>query len=88
MESNGVLFTVYDISFFAELDWYYEEIEGLVSHVKSSRKAQGFDEILMPGEPEFRLAEQRRQDGISIDDTTWQQLMDAGSRVGLDPNEW
>jgi hypothetical protein len=61
VESNGVLFTVYDISFFTDLDWYFEEVEGMIRHVKASRTAPGFDEILMPGEPEFRLAEARRR---------------------------
>ena len=88
VSSNGVLFTVYDISFFSDLDWYYEEVEGLIRHVKASRTAPGFDEILIPGEPEFRLAATRRQDGISIDDTTWQQIEEAGIRVGLDPQNW
>ena len=88
MESNGVLFTVYDISFFAELDWYYKEVETLVNHVKTSRPAKGFDEILMPGEPEFRLAAQRRENGIKLDETTWQQLREAGTRVGLNPDKW
>ena len=88
VSSNGVLFTVYDISFFTDLDWYYEEVEGLIRHVKASRTAPGFDEILIPGEPEFRLAAKRREEGISIDDTTWQQIEEAGIRVGLDPQKW
>ena len=88
MESNGVLFTVYDISFFAELDWYYKVVETLVNHVKTSRPAKGFDEILIPGEPEFRLAAQRRENGIKLDETTWQQLREAGTRVGLNPDKW
>lgn len=88
VESNGVLFTVYDISFFSDLDWYYEEVEGMIQHVKASRTAPGFDEILLPGEPEFRLAATRRQEGISIDDTTWRQIEEAGIRVGLNPENW
>jgi len=88
MESNGVLFTVYNIPFFSDLDWYYDEIEGLIQHVKASRTAPGVDEILIPGEPEFRLAEKKRQDGIELDDTTWEQIKEAAGMVGIDPGQW
>ncbi|HCQ00765.1 MAG TPA: hypothetical protein DIT99_08725, partial [Candidatus Latescibacteria bacterium] len=70
------------------LDWYYDEVEGLINHVKSSRTAPGVDEILIPGEPEFRMAEKRRREGIELDETTWQQIREAAELVGIDPEKW
>lgn len=88
MRSNGVLFTVYHIEHFTDLDEYYNEVEGLIRHVKSSRLAPGFSEILVPGEPEFRNARRRTAEGIDVDDTTWSYIIAAAQSVGLDPARW
>jgi len=88
MHSNGVLFTVYNIEHFTELSIYYEEVEGLLQHVKSSRLAPGFKEILAPGEPEFRSAQRKEAEGIEIDETTWAAICQEGRTLGLDPDSW
>ena len=88
MRSNGVLFTVYNIEHFTELSTYFEEVEALLGHVKSSRLAPGFKEILAPGEPEFRSAQRKEADGIEIDETTWKHICQEGRILGLDPDNW
>ena len=88
MVSNGVLFTVYNIAHFADLDTYYNEVDGLVAHIKSSRVASGFTEILAPGEPEFRSAQRKEVEGINIDENTWAAICDEARAVGLDPGVW
>ena len=85
---NGVLFTVYNIEHFTDMDFYYDEVEALVSHVKSSRTAPGVAEILVPGEPEFRTERERTRTGIPIDDTTWEKLCASARDIGLDPAAW
>ena len=74
MTSNGVLFTVYNIEHFTDLGRYFDLVESLISHVKSSRPGKGFKEILIPGEPEFRSALRREKEGINIDDNTWADI--------------
>ncbi|MCY4436764.1 MAG: Ldh family oxidoreductase [Chloroflexi bacterium] len=86
--SNGVLITAYDIAQFTDPEAFYAEVEALVSHVKSSRTAPGVDEILVPGEPEFRTERERGQTGIPIDDTTWEKLCAAARELGLEPDTW
>ena len=88
MASNGVLFTVYDIEHFTDLDAYYDEVEALIRHLKSSRTAPGFQEILAPGEPEFRSAKRNQVEGLDVDDTTWAAICDEARAVGLDPTRW
>ena len=87
-KSNGVMFTVYEPSFFADEATYEREIEGLVAHVMSSRVKAGINEIFLPGQVEFRTSEKRRREGIDVDDGTWKRICDAARRVGLDPLEW
>jgi uncharacterized oxidoreductase len=81
---NGLLLCAIQIEHFTELDQFYEEVESLIEHIRSSRIAPGFDEILIAGEPEFRKARSRRRDGIELDQKTWANLCNEGTRVGVD----
>lgn len=86
--SNGVLFTVYSIEHFVDLETYYEEIESLVKHLKSSRLQPGYKEILLPGEPELQSEERRRVEGIDVEETTWALICKEAQALGLDPSPW
>ena len=72
--SNGVLLTVYNIEHFTDLETYYDELDAMIAHIRTSRLAPGFQEILLPGEPEFRTARKREKEGIEVDDETWGQI--------------
>ena len=84
MISNGVLLNVYNIEHFVDPDQYFDELESLIGHIKSSTLAPGFDEILLPGEPEFRSARRIEKAGIEVDETTWERICEEGRRFGLD----
>ena len=59
------------------------DVNQLVDYVKSSKLAEGFNEILIPGEPELRERVKRERDGISVDDETWRQIRGTGERYGV-----
>ncbi len=86
--SNGVHITAYDIAQFTDKEDFYRELEALISHVKSSRTAPGVEEIVVPGEPEYRSERERSQAGIPIDDTTWEKICAAARDMGLDTTTW
>ena len=88
MTSNGVLFTVYNIEHFTDMDAYYDEVETLVRHIRTSRVNPDVGEILVPGEPEYRTAAERTRRGIEIDDTTWSHICAAAKGLGLDTSLW
>lgn len=88
LASNGVLITVYSIEHFTDLQTYYDEVEILVNNVMSSRVDPQYGEILLPGDPEYRSAEQRGRDGIPIDDVTWSEIIKCGETLGLDSTKW
>ena len=88
VSSNGVHMTAYDIGHFSDMAFFYGEVEDLVSHVKSSRTAPGVDEVLLPGEPEFRTERERAQTGIPIDDTSWEKLCVFARQIDLDSSTW
>ena len=55
-----------------------------IAYVKSSRPAPGFDEVMMPGELEFRTLLKRQKDGIPIDATSLEAMREHGERLGVD----
>jgi hydroxycarboxylate dehydrogenase B len=55
--------------------------------VKSARPQPGVDEVLAPGEPERMRRADREKNGVPIDATTWQQLIDVARTVRLNDTE-
>lgn len=74
---NGVLFIVLSVEAFRPLEPFLAESLGLVELFKATSPAPGVDEVLLPGELERRTTLQRLQEGIPVDETTWEKLVDA-----------
>ena len=72
-----------DISFFIDPDEYKNHADTLIDELKQLPKADGFDEILMPGEPETRTLAERSKNGIPIPPGTADKLREAAKRHNL-----
>lgn len=81
--SNGVLFLVLSIEAFRPMQDFLAHGAALCDLIKSTPPAPGFDEVMLPGEPEERATEQRQVEGIAIDETTWGQLVEAAAELGV-----
>jgi uncharacterized oxidoreductase len=80
---NSMLATLIDLSRLGDPTAIGQAIEATKGHIRSSRLAPGFDEVLLPGEPERRAARQRAETGIEVDDTTWREVREAASTLGI-----
>ncbi|HEY2616100.1 MAG TPA: malate/lactate/ureidoglycolate dehydrogenase [Acetobacteraceae bacterium] len=80
---NSMLATVIDLSLLGDPAAVAEGVEATKAHIRSSRVAPGFDEVLLPGEPERRAARERAATGISVDATTWGDVVDAAAKLGI-----
>lgn len=80
---NGVLFIVLDIAAFGPLDAYRAVSGQVADRVKAVPPAPGFSEVLLPGEPEQRMAAARSVDGVPVDDATWQLLAEDAAHFGV-----
>jgi LDH2 family malate/lactate/ureidoglycolate dehydrogenase len=80
---NGVLFIVLNIEAFRPLDDFLHDAAVLCAKTKAIKPAEGFAEVLLPGELEWKTAEFRRQHGIPLDETTWSQLAEAAQTYDL-----
>lgn len=57
--------------------------EELRQYITGSAPAPGFDDVMLPGEREFRLLEQRQRDGIPLPDTTRDGINQVADRLGI-----
>jgi LDH2 family malate/lactate/ureidoglycolate dehydrogenase len=81
---NGVCFIAIDPTRFVPLDRFRSLMDDLSAYIKSSPAAEGAGEVLMPGEREFRTRRARLEEGIPVDETTWDALRGHAARLGLD----
>lgn len=81
---NGLFMQVINVSNFIPIEEFYSETNNLIEFVRSSKLAQGFDEILIPGEPEMRVEKQRSEEGIFVDDETLRQIKEIAQKLGVE----
>ena len=72
--TNGLCVLVIDVSAFQPLEEIREAVGAMAAYAKSAPPAPGFEEVLMPGEIDFRIRAEREAEGIPIDPVTWQQI--------------
>jgi uncharacterized oxidoreductase len=80
-KGNCVFILLIDPARFGGADHFQSEVGQLVEYVKSCPRVSGCDEIILPGDPERRLAEQRRQSGIPLDAENWNALVKLGQSL-------
>jgi uncharacterized oxidoreductase len=85
---RGVFLGAIDIETFTSLEKFKEDIDNMIADLKSSRLAEGFEEILIPGEPEWREQERRLKEGIYLDDSIYQDILETAKKVGVDTSKF
>jgi uncharacterized oxidoreductase len=68
-------------------DFFEDEVETFTTWVKSAKPQPGVKEVLVPGEPERARKLDREKNGVPIDTTTWQQLIEVARKVRLNDTE-
>ena len=81
---QGLFVTAIDIASFVTPEEFQGQVDALIRYVRSSPRLPGTEEILVPGEPEFREEGRRLREGIDVEDETWRQILEAAETVGLD----
>lgn len=85
--TKGDLMIVIDPTAFGSVEEFRMRVQKFVRELKASRKAPGVEEILVPGEPEFRTRERRLRDGIPIAEEVWAELEQIGKELGVNIRE-
>ena len=72
--NDGCFISVFNVEHFRSLTQFKSEVAEFVKFVKTSPPAVGFNEVLYPGEIEHNTELRRRQDGIYVEDETWEKI--------------
>jgi LDH2 family malate/lactate/ureidoglycolate dehydrogenase len=78
---NGTLLLALAIGHFVPVDQFTAQAEVLSEKIKATPTAEGFEEVLVPGEPEMRARRQRLAAGISLPEQTWQDIQALASEL-------
>jgi len=81
---QGMLSVFIDPSQLPLDDFFTADATRYIDFVKSAQTAEADDRILVPGEPEAERRQQRMREGIELDATTWQQIVQVAQQSGVD----
>ena len=65
------------------MESYKEHIDNLIDGIKGLPKAEGFKEILVPGEPEEKTYDERIKNGIPLPEGTVRNLTGIAERFKI-----
>ena len=82
---NGMLTVLIDPSRIADRAAYETEALTFVDWVTASPPREGFDRVRLAGEPERESRARRLKAGVPVDATTWQEILNAASKLRVDP---
>jgi LDH2 family malate/lactate/ureidoglycolate dehydrogenase len=75
------MYMAIDVARFMPLEEFTARVEQLVALMKSTKTAPGYSEVMVAGDPEWRMEAERREKGIQIAGGNWDQLVKAAERV-------
>jgi ureidoglycolate dehydrogenase (NAD+) len=79
---NGLAIAI-DVARFVDLEAFRKEVDRTVKVLKSLPRAEGVEEILVPGERGERSLRKRSQSGIPIPQAVWKELQALAERLGV-----
>jgi uncharacterized oxidoreductase len=81
--NDGCFMAVFNVAAFRDLGTFRNEVTEFAQYLKATPTAQGFSEVFYPGEVEYRKEQDRRKNGIQVEDATWGKLRDLAQGYGL-----
>ncbi len=81
---QGVTMIVFKADLFQPFAEYASRADEMGQRVRAVPPAPGFDEVLMPGDPEVRTRADRQRDGIPIADDIWQPIAEVATALGVE----
>ena len=80
---NGMLSIIIDPKALGTQMSFAQETMAFIDWLRKSPATEGSDGVKLAGEPERAARVARQKNGIVVDDATWQEIKDAGAKVGL-----
>lgn len=81
--NDGCFMAVFNVAAFRDLATFKNEVTEFAQYLKATPLAQGSTEVFYPGEVEYRKEQDRRKNGIPVEDATWNRLKDLAGSYGI-----
>jgi uncharacterized oxidoreductase len=82
-KGNCVFMMLLDPAHYGGRKHFQAEVGQLAAYIRSCPRCDGVEEILLPGDPERRLAARRLAEGIPLDEENWKALVRLAERLGV-----
>ena len=82
---NGMLSVLIDPDRLGDRAAFEAEASAFIDWVKASPPREGFGAVQIAGEPERAMRAKRSAEGVPVDATTWQEILDAARKLGVAP---
>jgi len=83
VRAEGCFIMVLDVSRFQDLNAYQSTVRTFLDSVKQTEPADGFDEVLVPGDFETRNRKRRLQHGIEVPELILEELSEWDEKFGV-----
>ena len=83
LRHQGVTLIVFKADLFQPMEQFGKGADRLQRMMRAVPPADGFEEVLVPGDLENRARTARRRDGIPIPDFVWSSLVDLAESLGV-----
>ncbi len=84
---NGMFSLLLDPAALGDRVAFEQEALAFLDWAQASPVREGFDAVHVAGDPERASRARRSVEGIPVDAITWQEILSAAERLGLDANE-
>src|SRR5690348_16119201 len=81
--NDGCFMAVFNVAAFRPLAQFKQEVADFARYLKSTPPSEGSHGVFYPGEIEFLREQERRKNGIEIEDATWDKLRALARDYGL-----
>lgn len=83
IQNSGFFLGAMDVGKIMDVDTFKKNVDDLSDSIKNSPKAEGCEEIFLPGEIEQRKTLAAEKDGISISDAVLNELREISEKYGV-----
>jgi LDH2 family malate/lactate/ureidoglycolate dehydrogenase len=80
---NGMFMQAFDVAAFMPLQDFAARAVALTEMVRATPPAEGYDAVLLPGDPERLAASERAAEGVEVAASTWEGIVSEAAGLGV-----
>ena len=80
---NGMFMQAFDVAAFMPLEDFAARAVALTEMVRATPPAEGYDAVLLPGDPERLAASERAAEGVEVAASTWEGIVSEAAGLGV-----